>query len=162
LMISSVVTNVNILPYKTLFRSLKVVKYKWRNLEVNYYVDDEYEPYALDIFGNTPEMLEFFSKKLGVDYPWEKFSQAVVHDYVSGAMENTTAVIHGGQLQRTARELLDATNESTISHELFHHWFGDLVTCESWSNIPLNESFATYGEYLWSEYKYGRDEADCS
>lgn len=151
-------------PYLTMMAvgPFKVVKDKWRNLEVNYYVDAEYEPYARDIFGNTPEMLEFFSKKLGVDYPWEKFSQAVVHDYVSGAMENTTAVIHGGQLQRTSRELLDANNEETISHELFHHWFGDLVTCESWSNIPLNESFATYGEYLWNEYKYGRDEADYS
>jgi aminopeptidase N len=50
--------------------------------------------------------------------------------------------------------------ESTIAHELFHQWFGDLVTCESWSNLPLNESFATYGEYLWEEYKYGRDAAD--
>lgn len=151
-------------PYLTMMAigPFKVVKDKWRNMEVSYYVDAEYEPYARAIFGNTPDMLEFFSNKLGVDYPWEKFSQAVVHDYVSGAMENTTAVIHGGQLQRTARELLDYTNEETISHELFHHWFGDLVTCESWSNIPLNESFATYGEYLWNEYKYGRDEADYS
>ena len=50
--------------------------------------------------------------------------------------------------------------QTTISHELFHQWFGDLVTCESWSNLPLNESFATYGEYLWEEYKYGLDAAD--
>ncbi len=149
-------------PYLTMMAisNFKVVKDRWRNIEVNYYVDPDYEPYARSIFGNTPEMLEFFSKKLGVDYPWEKFSQAVVRDYVSGAMENTTAVIHGEFLQRTSRELLDATNEDVIAHELFHHWFGDLVTCESWSNIPLNESFATYGEYLWNEYKYGREEAD--
>jgi len=58
------------------------------------------------------------------------------------------------------RELLDETHEEVISHELFHQWFGDLVTPESWSNIPLNESFATYGEYLWNEYKYGREYAD--
>jgi aminopeptidase N len=45
---------------------------------------------------------------------------------------------------------------------LFHQWFGDLVTCESWSNTPLNESFATYGEYIWKDYKYGREEADYS
>jgi len=149
-------------PYLTMIAAspYKVVKDKWRNMEVNYYVDSVYEQYARNIFGHTPEMIEFFSNKLGVDYPWEKYSQAVAHDYVSGAMENTTAVIHGEFLQRTARELLDATNESVISHELFHHWFGDLVTCESWSNIPLNESFATYGEYLWNENKYGREEAD--
>ncbi|MBL4756026.1 MAG: M1 family metallopeptidase, partial [Flavobacteriales bacterium] len=137
-----------------------VIKDQWRDIEVNYYVEQEYEPYAKAIFGNTPEMLQFYSDLLGVDYPWAKYSQVVVRDYVSGAMENTTAVIHGEFLQRDDRELLDGTNEDVVAHELFHHWFGDLVTCESWANLPLNESFATYGEYLWNEYKYGRDEAD--
>ena len=138
-----------------------IVKDYWRDsVEVNYYVEPEYKPYAKQIFGNTPEMMEFFSKKLGVDYPWKKFSQVVVRDFVSGAMENTTAVVHGEFLQQDARGLLDETNEDVVSHELFHHWFGDLVTCESWANLPLNESFATYGEYLWREYKYGRDDAD--
>jgi aminopeptidase N len=84
----------------------------------------------------------------------------VVRDYVSGAMENTTATIHGEFLHRTDRELLDGDNERIIAHELFHHWFGDLVTCESWSNLPLNESFATYGEYLWLEHRHGVDEGD--
>jgi aminopeptidase N len=83
-----------------------------------------------------------------------------VRDYVSGAMENTSATIHGEFVQQTAREMIDRNNEDIVSHELFHHWFGDLATCESWSNLPLNESFATYGEYLWNEYKYGRDIAD--
>lgn len=133
---------------------------KWKGKEVNYYVEKEFEPHAKAIFGNTPEMLEFFSNKLGVEYPWSKYSQVVVRDYVSGAMENTSATLHGEFLQRTDRELLDHNNESIIAHELFHQWFGDLVTCESWSNLPLNESFATYGEYLWEEYKYGRDAAD--
>ncbi|MEP7171274.1 MAG: M1 family aminopeptidase, partial [Bacteroidota bacterium] len=107
-----------------------------------------------------PEMIEFFSKKLGVDFVWEKYSQVVVHDYVSGAMENASATLHGEFLQRDDRAYLYETYEDVISHELFHQWFGDLVTCESWSNIPLNESFATYGEYLWNENKYGRDAAD--
>lgn len=137
-----------------------VVKDKWHDKEVNYYVEKEYEPYARAIFGNTPEMMEFFSNTLGIPFSWNKYSQVVVRDYVSGAMENTTATLHGEFLQRTDRELLDLTNEDVISHELFHQWFGDLVTCESWSNLPLNESFATYGEYLWEEYKYGRDAAD--
>jgi aminopeptidase N len=140
--------------------NFKIVKDKWRDKQVNYYVDPEYEKYAKMIFGNTPEMIEFFSKKLGVDFAWEKYSQVVVHDYVSGAMENASATLHGEFLQKDDRAYLDNTNESVISHELFHQWFGDLVTCESWSNIPLNESFATYGEYLWDENKYGRDEAD--
>lgn len=133
---------------------------KWRGKEVNYYIEKEFEPYAKAIFGNTPEMLEFYSTKLGVEYPWNKYSQIIVRDYVSGAMENVTATLHGEFLNRTDREMLDEDNEDVIAHELFHQWFGDLVTCESWSNLPLNESFATYGEYLWEEYKYGKDAAD--
>lgn len=149
-------------PYLTVMAigDYAVVKDKWRNMEVSYYVEKEYEKFARNIFGNTPEMLEFFSKTLGVDYPWEKFSQVVVRDYVSGAMENTTVVVHGEFLQQSDREMLDNDFEDVISHELFHHWFGNLVTCESWANLPLNESFATMGEYLWIDYKYGRDDAD--
>jgi len=148
-------------PYLTMLAAGKfaVVKEKWKGIEVNYYVEPEFAKHAKAIFGHTPEMLEFFSSKFG-NYVWEKYSQIVVRDYVSGAMENASATLHGEFLQQTPREMLDGDNEDIISHELFHHWFGDLVTCESWSNIPLNESFATYGEYLWREYKYGRDAAD--
>lgn len=132
----------------------------WDTLAVDYYVEHEYEQYGYDIFGNTPEMIETFSNLLGVTYPWEKYHQVVVRDYVSGAMENTSAVIFGDFAQKTKRELLDGGPEDVIAHELFHHWFGDLVTAESWSNLPLNESFATYSEYLWREHKFGRESAD--
>lgn len=137
-----------------------IVKDKWRNKEVNYYLEKDYEPYAKNIFGNTPEMIETFSNKLGVPFVWNKYAQIIVRDYVSGAMENTTATLHGEFLNQTDREMLDHDYEDVISHELFHQWFGDLVTCESWSNLPVNESFADYGEYIWRENKYGRDAAD--
>ncbi|MCF8275278.1 MAG: M1 family peptidase [Flavobacteriales bacterium] len=137
-----------------------VIKDKWKGIDVDYYVEPAFEPYAKAIFGETPNMLDFYSDVLDYPYAWEKYSQIVVRDYVSGAMENTTATIHGEFVQRTERELIDGDNEEIIAHELFHHWFGDLVTCESWSNLPLNESFATYGEYLWLEHRHGRDEAD--
>jgi len=136
------------------------VNSKGDEIPVNYWVESEYGEFADDIFGATPEMLTFFSEKLNYDYPWQKYSQVVVRDYVSGAMENTTATIHGEFLNATDRDLLDGNNEDIIAHELFHHWFGDLVTCESWANLPLNESFATYGEYLWEEHKRGQDAAD--
>ncbi len=137
-----------------------VVKDKWRDREVNYYVEKEYEPYARAIFGHTPEMMETFSTVLGVPFVWNKYSQIIVRDYVSGAMENTTATLHGEFLNQTNREMLDRDYEDVIAHELFHQWFGDLVTCKSWSNIPLHESFADYGEYIWEEHQYGRDAAD--
>lgn len=139
----------------------RIYKDKWKDKEVNYYLEPAYAPYSKEIFGNTPEMIEFFSKKLGVDFPWNKYSQVVVRDYVSGAMENTTATLHGEFVQATPRELLDEhKGEDVIAHELFHQWFGDYVTAESWSNLPMNESFADFSELLWNEYKYGKDAGD--
>lgn len=129
-------------------------------MDVHYYVEPEWEGSARAIFGETPEMIRFFSKLTGVEYPWDKYHQIVVREYVSGAMENTGAVIFGDYVYKNERELLDENDQSTIAHELFHHWFGDLVTCESWSNLPLNESFANYSQYLWDEHRYGLDQAD--
>ena len=133
---------------------------KWRGIDVEYYLEDDYHKHARGIFGRTPEMMEHYSEILGVDYPWEKYAQVVVRDFVSGAMENTTAVIHGEFVQMDEREMLDRHEEDIIAHELIHHWFGDLVTCENWANLPLNEAFATYGEYIWREKGFGRMAAD--
>ena len=143
--------------------NFKIYKDKWRDKEVSYYLEPKYAPYAKEIFGFTPEVMEFYSKILGVDYPWNKYAQIVVRDYVSGAMENTTATLHGSYVQGTARELADRyydAGRSTIVHELFHQWFGDYVTAESWSNITVNESFADFSETLWAEHKYGQDAGD--
>ena len=140
----------------------KIYKDTWRGKEVSYYLEPKYAPYAKQIFGNTPDMLEFYSTRLGVEFPWNKYSQIVARDYVSGAMENTSATLHGEFVQMTDRELLDRPyqNESVIAHELFHQWFGDYVTAESWSNITVNESFADFSEGLYAEHKYGQDEGD--
>lgn len=141
----------------------KIYHDKWRGKEVNYYLEPKYAPYAKEIFGDTPEMMDFFSKTLGVDYPWNKYSQIVVRDYISGAMENTTATLHGTYIQGTTRELADRyydAGRSTIAHELFHQWFGDYVTAKSWSHITVGESFANFSEVLWAEHKYGQDVAD--
>jgi len=125
-----------------------------------YYVDPEFEVHAEKIYNHTPEMLTFFSEILDYPYPWEKYAQVAVSDYVSGAMENTTAVIFGDFVVKTDRELIDNHNDQIVAHEMFHHWFGDLLTCESWSNLTMNEGFANYSEYLWYEHKYGKDEAE--
>ncbi|MGC4036444.1 MAG: M1 family metallopeptidase [Chitinophagaceae bacterium] len=129
-----------------------VVKDSYKGKEVSYYVDKPYASVARKIFGNTPEMMAFYSRVLGIEYPWVKYSQMVGRDYVSGAMENTTATLHQESAQKDARELTDGNEwESTVAHELFHHWFGDLVTAESWSNLTVNESFANYSEVLWND-----------
>jgi aminopeptidase N len=141
----------------------KIYKDKWRDKEVSYYLEPAFAPYAKQIFGQTPEMMELYSKALGVDFPWEKYAQVVVRDYPLGAMENSSATLHGEYVQKTPWDLIDDPNGSggtTIAHELFHQWFGDLVTCESWSNETLNESFAVFGEKYWNERKYGKDDGD--
>ncbi|WP_375434044.1 M1 family aminopeptidase [uncultured Hymenobacter sp.] len=141
----------------------RITKDAWRGKEVSYYLEPQYAAQARQIFGKTPRMLEFFSQLLGVDYPWNKYAQVVARDYVSGAMENTTASLFGEQAQGTARELLDweyAGVEREVAHELFHHWFGDYVTAESWSNLTMNESFANFSEVLWAEHEYGTDAAE--
>ena len=139
-----------------------VIKDGYKGKEVSYFVEKEYAGVARKIFGLTPEMIQFFSTRVtGIDYPWAKYSQMVGRDYVSGAMENTTATLHQESAQQDARELTDGNVwETTIAHELFHQWFGDYVTAESWSNLTVNESFANYSQTLWREYKYGKDAGD--
>jgi aminopeptidase N len=135
----------------------------WRGRPIDYYVDPGYGPSAREIFANTPEMIEFFSKILGYEFVWHKYSQIIVKDFVSGAMENTTAVVFGDFIQFHKEDVIEqGVNDYIVAHELFHHWFGDLVTCESWANLTLNEGFANYAEYLWQEYKYDRERADIS
>lgn len=129
-------------------------------LELSYYVEPKYAPYAKAIFGRTREMIAFFEEKFGVEFQWEKYAQIAVRDFVAGAMENTSMTVHAENVQTDARALLDGNSDDVIAHELMHHWFGNLVTCESWVHLPLNEAFANYSEYLWNEHKKGREEAD--
>lgn len=137
-----------------------VVDDQWLDVPLQYYVAPPYEADAKAIFNHTAEMLDYFSELLGVPYPWDSYKQAVVHQFVAGAMENTTASIFGDFVQKTKHELIDNNNDNIVAHELFHHWFGNSLTCESWADLTLNEGFASYSEYLWKAYKYGQDEAD--
>ncbi len=138
-----------------------IVKDSLGNLPVWYYVEKPYEDVAKDIFGKTPEMIRYYSNLLDYEYPWNKYHQVVGREFVSGAMENTTAVLHSDMAYQDKSSLVDEnTWEGVIAHELFHQWFGDLVTAESWAQIAMNESFASYGEALWEEHDEGKDKAD--
>lgn len=139
---------------------VKVTDPNFKRFEVSYYLEPEYAKNALGIFGRTPEMINYFEQLLGVKYPWQKYAQVPIRKFISGAMENTTATTHAAEVLKNEHQLVDANDDAVIAHELFHHWFGNLVTCESWSQLPLNESFANYSEYLWANHKYGKDEGD--
>lgn len=136
------------------------IKDEWEGMQVNYYVEKEFEQGAKKVFQNTPEMIGFFSDLLGLRYPWQRYDQVVVRDFVSGAMENTTISVFMEELNLDEREAIDSEWDGIIAHELFHQWFGNYVTNESWSNLTLNEAFANYSEYLWYDYKEGKDDAD--
>jgi aminopeptidase N len=136
------------------------VEAQWEDIPLGYFVEKGYEKGAEIVFKNTPEMIGFFSEKLGLKYPWPKYDQVIVKDFVSGAMENTTVSIFMEELKLNENEALDSEWDYIIAHELFHQWFGDFVTTESWANLTLNEGFANYSEYLWNEHKFGKDQAD--
>ncbi|MGH9883201.1 MAG: M1 family metallopeptidase, partial [Pyrinomonadaceae bacterium] len=98
------------------------------------------------------EMVKFFSEKIGIKYPYAKYAQTMVRDF-GGGMENISATTQTDNMIHDARTELDQNSDGLQSHELAHQWFGDYLTCRSWSEIWLNESFATYFQALWDEYK---------
>jgi len=138
------------------------VKDSWRGRPVTYYAPKGREDRLKINYGRTPQMLELFSKKLGVEYPWEKYAQSMVDDFVAGGMENSSATTNASS--SLVNPLLvpeyPTGQDPLISHELGHQWFGDLVTCKDWGNIWLNEGFATFMETLWSENYFPKDQAE--
>ena len=103
------------------------------------------------------EMVKFFSEKTGLKYPYAKYAQTTVRDF-GGGMENISATTQTDNMIHDARTELDSNTDGLQSHELAHQWFGDYVTCRDWSDIWLNESFATYFQALWDEHKLGADD----
>jgi aminopeptidase N len=109
-------------------------------------------------FGNTPRMIDAFEAAIGVPYPYERYSQIAVAEFIFGGMENTSATTQTDRTLHDARAHLDFSSDPLVSHELAHQWFGDLVTCRDWAQAWLNEGFATYFECVWREADLGWDE----
>jgi len=138
------------------------VKDTWRGIPVTYYAPKGRGDRLPINYGRTPAMMELFSKKFGVDYPWEKYAQVMVDDFVAGGMENSSATTNTSKSlvhPKLAPEYFTGEDD-LISHELGHQWFGDLVTCKDWGDVWLNEGFATFLEAVWTETHFGKDQAD--
>jgi aminopeptidase N len=133
----------------------------WRGIPVRYVVPRGQEDTIDSTFSRTRQMLDLFSDKLGIPYPWAQYAQSSVNDFVEGGMENTSAttLTTRGLIAPGLAPELRRGSDDLDSHELAHQWFGDLVTCKDWANIWLNEGFATYFEHYWAEQRYGADEA---
>ncbi len=138
----------------------ETVRVEGRDVPLTYLVPKGKEEDAKRTFGRTPAMVSFFSDLLGTPYPWNKYAQVVVSDFIFGGMENTTATTMYEHILLDERAAIDVSLDDLIAHELAHQWFGDLVTCRDWSEGWLNEGFATFMEHVWKEHASGRDEYD--
>ncbi|MEZ6112151.1 MAG: M1 family aminopeptidase [Pirellulaceae bacterium] len=132
---------------------------KWGEVPVTSYVPRGRLADAPRSFEKTPGMMQFFSQKIGVAYPWPKYAQICVDEYNWGGMEHTSATTLNLSTLHDARAHLDVSSVNLVAHELAHQWFGDLLTCKDWGELWLNESFATYFANLWTEHDEGWNEA---
>ncbi len=126
---------------------------------LEYYAAKGYRDRMNRSFAKTGAMLKCFNEFTGANYPYPKYAQVCVQDYIFGGMENVSATVLTDSTLHDARAHLDLNSDDLVSHELAHQWFGDLLTCRDWSHLWLNEGFATYSEILFTERDLGRDEA---
>ncbi len=153
-------------PHATYLVSVAIGEYtrvadEWHGLPVEYYVPPGVdEATTRRSFGDTPKILDYFSRVTGRPYPYPKYAQAVVVDYMWGGMENISATTQTSRTLHPARADHDSPSEGLVAHETAHQWFGDLLTCEDWSHAWLNEGFANYFTALYRGAAHGQDEMD--
>jgi aminopeptidase N len=129
-----------------------------RRVPVSYWVPRNRVLDGKRAFSETPRMIELFSSLLGFEYPYSRYTQVVVSDFIFGGMENTTATTMNEYILLDERAALDVDSYYLVAHELAHQWFGDWVTCRDWPHAWLNEGFATYFEHLEREDRLDKDE----
>lgn len=135
----------------------EVIQDYYKDIPMSYWVYPKDKKNAHLSFHRTPEIMEFFEKEYGVPYPWPKMDQITIPG-INGGAESTTATILGETTIHDEKAEKDFPSHWLVAHEAAHQWFGDYITMSNWHHAWLNESFATYGEYLYSTHLYGIDE----
>ncbi|MEH1916297.1 M1 family metallopeptidase [Nostoc sp.] len=136
------------------------IRDEWNGKAVTYYVEKGREEDAKRSMEKTPRMIEFLSQKYGYPYPFPKYAQVCVDDFIFGGMENTSTTLLTDRCLLDERAALDNRNtESLVVHELAHQWFGDLVVIKHWSHAWIKEGMASYSEVMWTEQEYSSEEA---
>ena len=136
------------------------VEDNFKDIPVAYWVYPENEKEAFRSFGKTPDMLEFFNEITGFKYPFEKYDQIIVSEFMWGGMENITLTHNTDRTMFDSKAHPDHSSDGLVAHELAHQWFGNLITTRNWANIWLNEGFATYLSRLYITKDRGVDEGD--
>jgi len=130
----------------------------YRNIPLRFYTPPSDAPQAALSFAPTKPAMEFYEHEIGRPYPWAQYGQVIVRDFTWGGMENTTLATLVDRTLHTADTENITSSEGLVAHELAHQWFGDLVTCKDWSQVWLNEGFATYYSFLFVAQQHGREE----
>lgn len=136
------------------------IKDPFGDLPVSYWVYEDNKKEAFRSFGNTPDMIRFFNEKTGLSYPYEKYDQIIIEDFMFGGMENITLTHNTDRTMHDGRSVPDVSSDGLVAHELAHQWYGDLLTTKNWANIWLNEGFATFMSRQYREYNLGYDEGE--
>ena len=136
------------------------VEDSYNGLPVNYWVYSSNQEEALRSFGKTPDMISYFNELTGIEYPFEKYDQVIVSDFMWGGMENITLTHNTDRTMHDSRAQPDHSSEGLVAHELAHQWYGNMITTRNWSNIWLNEGFATFFSRLYLTKDLGKDDGD--
>jgi aminopeptidase N len=135
----------------------KKIETRYNDLPMAFYTPTSQIHLAERSFEDTLDCMAYLEEEIGVKYPWEKYDQVCVQDFMWGGMENTSiTTLTDRTLSAPEMETL-ASSQGLVAHELAHQWFGDLVTCKDWAHVWLNEGFATYYTLLYDRHKNGRE-----
>jgi aminopeptidase N len=131
---------------------------RYKNIPIEYYVYSDRAEDARRSLAATPRIMKFFDETISFPYPWEKYSQIFIDDFMWGGMENTSAVTLNTSYLIDDRGRLDFSADDVVAHEFAHQYFGDLVSFRDWSHLWLSEGFANYYEALYKRHAKGFDE----
>jgi aminopeptidase N len=146
--------------YSIVAARMAVLRDNWRGIPVEYWVAPDTIDATWRSFGETPSMIETYSRVLGVNYPWAKYSQAIIPDFTYGGMENVSATTQTDLALHPAMAEPQWSSRSLNAHELAHQWFGDLTTTAEWAHAWINEGLTTYMESVQEEQSRGREAAE--
>lgn len=149
-------------PYSNYLTTLIVgdfvtVKENLRGTTLEYNISREWADKYDNFYGRTPQMLNFYSSYI-YPYPYKRYAQTAVQDFLYGGMENVTATTLNQRIYHDKTAEPNYSPDELIAHEFAHQWFGDFLTCKTWDHIWLNEGFATYFTDLWTENEFGENE----